>query len=247
MKKLLTILLILCVATTLFASGFSVNAGGAFDIFSLRTDKADETELVDIFSGNGLGFDVGVQYDFNSKVMAYADFNMVFPADFKVEITDGTASFSETFKEMIKIAEEEAKILYDDVNVKPFSSLLDGSIGAAYKFDFDPIRLAVGGGAYVNLLRAGIVVTGKDGDDNVESKEVMTFLTVGVSTLIEAKYEITDNIAVRLALMPQIGIFSKRDVKVYLNGKEIEGAGRSLSGVGISFTMPITLGASYSF
>lgn len=243
MKKTLTILLILCVAAALFASGFSVNAGGAFDLFNLKTDKADETEIVDTFSGNGLGFDIGVQYDFSSNIMAYADFNMVFPSDFTYSKTDHDPI---SFKDIIKWAEESAELLTDG-KVSHSLFLLDASIGAAYKFDFKPVELAVGGGAYVNLMKCSIGVTGTFGDDKVDHKEYFSFLTVGVSTLVEAKYLINDNIAVRLAVMPQIGIFSKRDIAVYNNGVEDESKAASLSGVGISFTMPVTIGASYSF
>lgn len=90
MKKTLTILLILCVATTLFAaSGFSVNVGGAFDLFRLKTDKNDGNDYYNVYKGNGLGFDIGAQYDFSSKIMAYADFNMVFPSDFDMDLVEG--------------------------------------------------------------------------------------------------------------------------------------------------------------
>jgi len=244
MKKLLTLLLILCVATTLFASGFSVNAGGAFDLFSLRTDTVTDSDLYYIFKGNGLGFDIGVQYDFSRKVMAYADFNMVFPSDFDMCETDGNISETTTYKSRIELAENYAKALTDG-KASHLCFLLDASIGAAYKFDFDPIQLAVGGGVYVNLLRGSVGVTGKLGTASVDSKVVFEFLTVGVSTLIDAKYEINDNIAVRLAVMPQVGIFSKRDINEYADGKWDEVA--SLSGVAVSFTMPVTIGASYSF
>ena len=65
--------------------------------------------------------------------------------------------------------------------------------------------------------------------------------------MIDAKYMINDNLGVRLAVMPQIGIFSKRDIDYYEKGTRIEEECFSLSGVGISFTVPVTIGASYSF
>ena len=244
MKKTLTILLILCVATALFASkGFSVNAGGAFDLFNLKTDKSDGDEYYDTFKGNGLGFDIGVQYDFSSKIMAYADFNMVFPSDFEITRTYDAATLSTTFKELIETDEMEAKLT--NGTASHYAFLLDASIGVAYKFDFNPIEIAVGGGAYINLLKAktgfkGTVIV-------IEEERLFSFLTVGVSALVEAKYIINDNIAVRLAVLPQLGIFSKRDIDVYHNGTRVDAESGSLSGVGISFTMPVAIGASYSF
>ena len=247
MKKTLTILLILCVATTLFAaSGFSVNVGGAFDLFRLKTDKNDGNDYYNVFKGNGLGFDIGAQYDFNSKIMAYADFNMVFPSDFDMDLVEGDTTETFTFKKMIEEWESLAKKIPDG-KVPHFCFMLDASIGAAYKFDLDPIKLAVGGGAYINLLRGSIGFTGTFGEEKIDAKRIYKFLTVGVSTLIEAKYMINDNIGVRLAVMPQVGIFSKRDVDIYNHGVKDEDASVSLSGVGISFTVPVTIGASYSF
>ena len=153
MKKTLTILLILCVAATLFAaSGFSVNVGGAFDLFRLKTDKNDGNDYYDVFKGNGLGFDIGAQYDFNSKIMAYADFNMVFPSDFEIDRVCGDITSTYTFKKQIEEWEFLAKNMTDG-KVPHFCFMMDASIGAAYKFDLDPVTLAVGGGAYINLLR----------------------------------------------------------------------------------------------
>ena len=217
-------------------------AGGAFDLLSFRTDTVTDSDVYYTAKGNGLGFDLGVQYDFSRKVMAYADFNMVFPSD--MEFFDYEGNY--TYKGLVKRVDYLAKQLTDG---KAFHSifLLDASIGAAYKFDLNPIKLAVGGGAYINFLRYNIGVSGKEGGVKIDNKHIYSFLTVGVSTLIDAKYEITDSISVRLALMPQLGIFSKRDFDVYHFVVKDEEKSRSLSGVGICFTMPITIGASYSF
>ena len=245
MKKSLLILLILCVAASLFAaSGFSVNVGGAFDLFRLKTDKADNSEIYYIFKGTGFGFDLGAQYDFNDKLMAYADFNMVFPSDFEDCHTNGKSSIPYYFSDIVKHYKNKADELINGKSTHMLF-LLDASIGAAYKFDFDPVKLAVGCGAYVNLLKGSIHNTGRDLLEEVDEKYVVSFFTVGVSTLVEAKYMINDNLGIRLAVMPQVGIFSKRDIHYYYNGEDVDP--RSLSGVGISFTMPVTIGASYSF
>ena len=101
MKKLFTVLAVLLVATALFAQvGLTVKAGGAFgfanykSVATLQFKEDDgstgeakwEDELADkalILKENGFGFDVGVQYDISDKLLAYADFNMLFPKDAK--------------------------------------------------------------------------------------------------------------------------------------------------------------------
>ena len=242
MKKSLLILLILCVAASLFAAaGFSVNAGPSFDLFFLRTTTFGEPKKSNLYSGNGLGFDIGAQYDFNDKIMAYADFNMAFPSDFKISDADNYL----TFKEYVKFYEIMVKLLSDGKVSHPLFHL-DASIGAAYKFDLDSVKLAVGVGAYLNLLNGSIHATASEGLEDYDQKQVFKFFTAGVSTLIDAKYMINENFGIRLALMPQLGIFSKNDIEHYISGAKQESS-VSYSGVGVSFTMPVTIGASYSF
>ena len=245
MKRILSFVLVLFVAASLFAAtGLTVKAGGAFDLFSLKTAESDGDGAVYTFKGNGLGFDVGVQYDFSDKVMVYADFNMVFPSDYEATVNK-SSSWLEKFSDIIKVAEGSAKLLTDG-NVTHSLIFLDASVGAAYKFDFNPIKLSVGAGVYYNQLRGAIRLTGKNGTEKVDREEILSFFTIGVSTLVDAKYMVTENIGVCLAAMPQIGIYADRSYNFYENGEKID-YDYQLSGVGISFTMPITIGASYSF
>ena len=58
---------------------------------------------------------------------------------------------------------------------------------------------------------------------------------------------VSDNIGINLTVMPQLGIYADRSINIYLNGEKDEDKSVSLSGVGLSFVMPITIGVSYSF
>jgi len=247
MKRVLSLVLVLCVAATLFAAtGLSVKAGGAFDFFSMKTAKSDDKEVAYTFSGNGLGFEVGIQYDINDKIQAYADYSMVFPSDFTM--TPDKSGFAKgTFKEIfVEEAEAEAEA-FPDGKASHSIIFLNISAGAAYKFDFDAVKLAVGGGIYYNLLLGTARCTGTDpvlGKQDI--KDVASFYTIGLSGLVDAKYMVADNIGIYLTAIPQIGFYSRRSFDTYVNGVR-EDYDRTLSGFGVSFTMPISIGASYSF
>ena len=242
MKKFTALLIVLFVAASLFAAtGLTVKAGGAFDLFFLRTDYSDgDAPYRQTYSGNGFGFDLGVQYDIGRNLMVYADYNMVFPYDFVITNTDksGERSESETFRELLSIFEKAG------IKVRSLDFFLDASVGAAYRFDLGSVKLAVGGGAFCDLLFAQFKA---NIEADTEERADITFFNVGVSTLIDAKYMVTENIGVNLTVMPQLGIYSDRAVTIYENGKKDEDESIRLDGVGLSFVMPVTIGASYSF
>lgn len=251
MKKVTALLIVLFVAASLFAAtGLTVKAGGAFDLFFLRTDYSDG-DYRDTFKGNGFGFDFGVQYDIGRNFMVYADYNMVFPYDFTMvrSYKSGEVDDPVTFREVLSELENEFKDLFSDVKAKGSDFVLDASFGAAYKFDFGSVKLAVGGGAFCSLLSAQIKLTGKSGTlaEEEELKMVFSFLNVGVSTLIDAKYMVSENIGINLTVMPQLGIYADRAMNSYINGEKQEDESVRLNGVGLSFVMPVTIGASYSF
>ena len=244
MKRILSLALLLCVAATLFAaSGLTVKAGGAFDVFSLKTDKRDGDDVFFTFKGNGLGLELGVQYAFSDKIMVYTDCSAVFPADFAMYESDDEDPI--LFSKEVEILESEAKELKGG-KATHFCIFLDAAIGAAYRFDFGSIKLAVGGGVYCNWLFAPLRLTGTYGDEAVDEKTVWSFFTVGVSTLVEARYMVADKVGISLTVQPQIGIYSDRKLELYEHG-EIQDPVYDLTGVGISFTVPVSIGASYSF
>jgi hypothetical protein len=149
------------------------------------------------------------------------------------------------FSEEVKKWESHAKELGGKAT--HFITLLDAAIGAAYRFDFGAIKLAVGGGAYCNYLYSTLRLTGtNEGGDKVDQRTDATFFTVGVSTLADARYMVSDKVGISLTVQPQIGIYSDRKITLYEHGHK-EDSSIELTGVGISFTVPVSIGASYSF
>jgi len=235
MKKITTILLVLCVTAALFAaSGLSLKLGGDFDLIFLRTTKVESSGKTHQFKSNGIGFDVGAQYDFSKSIMAYADFNMVFPSDY--EVSNDKDSDSYKFSDVVKEFEEMGN------KVRSMILFINASAGVAYKFDFDAIKLSIGAGLYYNILMSSLKLTGTGLPERVN---IVKLSTIGLSSMIEAKYMVTDNIGVCLTAMPQIGFFSNWNRSNYLDDKKIYDD--TLVGFGFSFTMPVSIGASYTF
>ena len=235
MKKITTILLVLCVTAALFAaSGLSLKLGGDFDFIFLRTTKVESSGKTHQFKSNGIGFDIGAQYDFSKSIMAYADFNMAFPSDY--EVSNDKDSDSYKFSDVVKEFEEKGN------KVRSMILFINASAGVAYKFDFDAIKLSVGAGFYYNVLMSSLKLTGTGEPELVD---VIKLSTIGLSSMIEAKYMVTDKIGVCLTAMPQIGFYSNRNISNYIDGKKIKDD--SLTGFGLSFTMPVSIGASYTF
>lgn len=58
---------------------------------------------------------------------------------------------------------------------------------------------------------------------------------------------VSENIGINLTVMPQLGIYADRAMNSYINGEKQEDESVRLNGVGLSFVMPVTIGASYSF
>lgn len=282
MKKLFTVLAVLLVATALFAQvGLTVKAGGAFGFASNKsvaegkdndgnTVKFEEN-LVDkamILKSKGLGFDVGVQYDITDKLLAYADFNMVFAKDAKinfpdedlVEALDNNHAPEEVLKKYVNLEDGLFKVyslqglitdlgeyiggFKDNAKVSVKYSFFSVSAGVAYKFDFNGVKLNVGGGFTLNKS------TAKFNMEFAERKEVATvnYTTIGLNAMVEAKYMVADNIGVGVTLIPQVGLYNKSVLEVsetYV-AETIEGT-VTAKGFAVNFAMPIVVGVSYTF
>ena len=281
MKKLFTVLAVLLVATALFAQvGLTVKAGGAFGFASNKsvaegTDNDGNTLkfeeiMVDkamILKSKGFGFDVGAQYDITDKLLAYADFNMVFSKDVKINFPDTDMVLALTYsgapEEVLKkyVNENGLFKVYslqglitdlgeyvedfkDNAKVSVKYSFFSVSAGVAYKLDFDAVKLNVGGGVTLNKA------TAKFNMEFDEEKEVATanYTTIGLNAMVEAKYMVADNIGVGVTLMPQVGLYNKAVLEVSQTYGEgtVEGT-VTAKGFAVNFAMPIVVGVSYTF
>ena len=244
MKKVITILMVLCVSVALFASvGLTVKAGGTFGFTNMNTaskendDQFDES--INVIS-SGFGFSSGVQFDLSDNLMIYADFAMLFPSDATLKEENGTAKkLSELVKEleMSYVGKGSYKINYMSI-----------SAGAAYKFNLGlPIRLAVGAGVTLNRAHNYIKIAEVAFPEGATIEYNESFINIGLNALIDAKYMVTDNIGVGLTVMPQLNLYNISKSTGSVNGKvRTEGTGEA-NGFKIGFAVPVTVGASYSF
>ena len=255
MKKLFTVLAVLLVATALFAQvGLTVKAGGAFGFASnksvadveaksgTQTEKGkwEDLGLADkalIFKTNGFGFDVGVQYDITDKLLAYVDFNMLFPKDVKSNTPGNFLMLLEDAPEEVieKYAKDNLLIVYsleglladlekycdlgsetyplpfkDNVKTSTKFSFFSVSAGVAYKLDLNAIKLNVGGGISMNKATAVFTMEGIEKLEDLFGKYEykVSFASYGLNAMVEAKYMVAENIGVGVTLMPQIGLYN---------------------------------------
>jgi opacity protein-like surface antigen len=245
MKKVITILMVLCVSVALFASvGLTVKAGGTYGFTDMNTASKENDEQFDKsinVKSNGFGFSSGVQYDLSDNLMVYADFTMLFPSDATLKKENGTEKkLSELVKEfeMSYVGKGSYKINYMSI-----------SAGAAYKFDLGlPIRLAVGAGVTVNRAHSYIKITEPaylEEGSIIEYNE--SLINIGLNALIDAKYMVTDNIGVGLTVMPQLNLYNISKYTMSINGEVQTPETEEANGFKIGFAVPVTVGVSYSF
>ena len=244
MKKILSVFLVLCIAATLFAAaGVTVKVGSAFAFFNEKTVK--DTEAYDTivkFKGHGFGFDAEVQYDLSDKLVVFASYGKVFPGDvYEALDEDGHTGKWESWAESRKNVDER-------LNYKIRINFMTITAGAAYKFDFNAFKLAVGAGVSFNRLLAKATYTLKESalmvGYNEETRETLS--NISVLGYAEAKYLVAENVGITLTAKPQMNIYSFYNYYCKYEGDSTP-LDTKLKGVVLSFAMPVALGVSYSF
>ena len=244
MKRVFTILIVLCVSVALFASvGLTVKAGGTFGFTNMNTASKENDDQFDKsinFKSNGFGFSSGVQFDLSDNLMVYADFTMLFPSDATLKEENGKPEkISEHVKDLEMSFHGKGSYKINSMSI---------SAGAAYKFDLGlPIRLAVGAGVTVNRAHIYVKVSEAAYPEGATIEYNESFINIGLNALIDAKYMVTDNIGVGLTVVPQLNLYNISKSTGSVNGKvRPEGTGEA-NGFKIGFAVPVTVGASYSF
>ena len=196
MKKVLSIMLVLCVAASLFAVG-SVRVGAAFDFVSGKTPDfvVGEKTLNNsarMYKTSGIGFDVSAKYDLSSDLSVFADFNMTFNFDFQVKT----------------VAEENWSSLknYDSKKLNSLSV----AAGVAYKLPLtnSPVSVSVGGGLFFERVLGYV-------SESLNNK----FSHVGLTAYADVTYMINDKIGVGVTAMPRIGLFDFDNITRIIEGK----------------------------
>ena len=233
MKKLFSILIVLCIAATVFAVG-SVKIGGAFGFSAGKTSNVsdNEIELYYKYKTSGLGLDVAGSYDLSDSLSVWADFNMLFNSDFKYQ-PNGAEKYN------------SIKDMYDDYYKDKeggyiVKNSISGAAGVAYKLALNaPVDVKVGGGLFVERIR------GEYGDANVIF--LWKVINLGLALYADAQYKVADNIGVGITVMPRLGVYNITESKnanklIPIFDSDVWG-----NSFQICFSMPVVVGASYSF
>lgn len=228
MKKLVTILAVLLVASAVFAS-VSVRAGGTFVFAGTNTAVEEETIFTEEskVKANGFGFGTGVQADVSDNLALYVDFNMVFPKD--ATIKDGEAP------------EYKISDVYDDYKINFFGI----SAGLAYTTDLNAVKLAVGGGVSLNRAQIKMIAELSPGEE-FEVKESIT--NIGLNALIDAKFMFNESMGLGLTLNPQLGLYNITNLTFTTTGEDPEVTlDQTAKEFKVGYAIPVSVGISYSF
>ena len=245
MKKVITILMVLCVSVALFASvGLTVKAGGTFGFTNMNTASNEKDGHFDEnfnIKSSGFGFNSGVQFDLSDNLMIYADFTMLFPSDETLKAEDGA---EKTISELVKEYEQSYYPGKGSYKINYMSI----SAGAAYKINLGlPIRLAVGAGVTLNRAHNYIKIAEAPVPEDGTIEYNISFINIGLNALIDAKYMVTDNIGVGLTVMPQLNLYNISKYTMSVNGEVQTPETEEANGFKIGFAVPVTVGVSYSF
>lgn len=244
MKKYLAIVLIACVSLSLFATG-TAKVGGAFNFVVGSTNDFEENGTVQEnsagkYKATGLGFDVAGTFDISNDLLAWADFNMVFCFDMKSKKDgeDKWSSMNDYYDNVKEMAEAYGGTAYKRYNIISIGA------GVAYKIlKNDPLNVAVGGGLFFERGLARVGVT-KDGTELVYIE--FKAINIGISLYADATYKFGGNFGISLTAMPRIGLYNSSAEAGKYQPDEDEDTGTA-KGFKISFSTPVTIGATYSF
>lgn len=252
MKKVMAILIVLCISVSLFAIG-SVKVGGAFNFVTGGTkDFVSKGETLEksaaTYKLNGFGFDVSGSFDINSQLAVWADYDMVFCSDLELKTNDGGGKLSTQYKEFVSLVNQ---IKEDGGTASAYMKINVIHIGAgvAYKLPVQAVDVKVGGGLFYErgFGKVGFKGTyeGKSGEGYLEIKAN----NFGLAFYADASYKFTENIGAGITLMPSIGLFNTTTItnsSKMTPGESVTMSSKA-SGMKISFSMPVVIGVSYSF
>ena len=238
MKKVLSILLILCVAASLFASiGLTVKGGAGFDYLDQKTVKREEApHAYNRFSFTALELQAGIQYDVSSKLFVFTDADFVFPHDSYAKIGDDNSE-SDWF---LLSVPGTINGNYEK------SSFLSLSTGVGYRLDLNVVKLAVGGGVSYSSYKVIFKDSGAGNHYEITYRDKC----IGVTGLIEAKYMLSANVGLTVTAKPQMNIYNLFSIDV-MNNNEADPSSiynlKQIKGIALGYAIPVVVGVSYTF
>lgn len=255
MKKIIAVLVVLCLAMTIFAAG-SVRVGGSFNFVTGKSAEFDaDSEAPGLakekvgYKTNGFGFDVAGDFDVASNLSVWADFDMVFCKDFKFKVGDSTeVSFNDGY-DLIKAGYDAAKAAGATGDLKKAINIISMGVGVAYKLDFNPVEVKVGGGLFFERSLAYLNLDLKYATFYEKSTMKYKATNFGIALYGDVKYKFNNQFGLGLTVMPHVGLINTFSVefKNAATDEDPVDAKASKTGFRLSFSMPIVVGVSYSF
>lgn len=249
MKKSICVVLVLCLACTLFA-GVTVRLGGAYNFITGSTGNIEYTEyengektyysdlgIKELYKSKGFGFDISADFNVAKNLAVWGDFNMVFGSDakYKFENMIDWLSFDTRY--------EHFKIVYHDSAAFKMINTISISAGVAYKLKLDIVDVKLGGGVFLDRIFAKVGIEG-----DVVDYELMKVNNLGLALYADASYKLNRSLGIGFTIMPHIGFYNSYLFEQRYNTdifKKIwENKAKCFK---LSFAMPIVLGVSYSF
>ena len=236
MKKVISILLVLCVAASLFAA-VTVKAGFDFGTVSGKFLEDKGTGVKDVtFKTHGVGFDVAVMGDVASNLAVYGDVSAIFPIFFKSSENGST--------EITFVKDDVAAPTLDGTTLK-FPGLKVSSVafraGALYKINYQGVDLGFGGGLVYSVSKAKL---GEDKDFNEYSRSVTK--NFGLSLYATGTYAVAKNVGINLTINPDIYLYNyTASYDNYLTDKEV--CNFEAYGFRAGFAFNASLGVAFSF
>ena len=239
MKKLISVMVVLLVATALFA-GLKFKTGGAFAFVNQDIYKAEDSWFKNgiAFRAEGFGVEVGAYQDVSSNLMLYGQANMVFPRDGLMMKKDLDTDWTK-----VSISEKYSITLYH------FAA------GIAYNFDFIETKVALGIGPVFN---SSVVKFTVPEDVYTTEKATLKAVTsnIGIGAFIDLRYVLNKKFEFGFTATPMIGIYNIAKV-VLRNDKGINITSEALENKGVSsakakgfiksFSVPVSFGFTYAF
>ena len=245
MKKLSSVLIILFVATALFAAG-TVRVGASYEVVAGRTQdlKIGETTLSNTkvsYKGSGLGFDIGGRYVVKGDFAVWADFSMSFLSDLKHKEGNGAwTSTKDKYKDYNDFAKNHNGSASKAINTISFA------VGSAVNLTVDaPFEVYTGAGIFFErvLAKASMTLPTSSPEPGVTSITLKA-VNLGIVGYADAAYKFSEKFGINVTVMPRIGVYNSTQKSYSVNSAVTN---FKTSGFGVSISLPIVIGASYSF
>lgn len=242
MKKVISILMVLCIAASLFAVG-TIKVGGAFDFVTGKTGDFNDEFLANKlqYKTKGFGFDISGRTEISPVFDVWSDVNMVFASNIDLRQDGANDWYS-----LDRIAEE----MEAEVGQKASKSVHKYSIavGVAFKLPVaEIVDVSVGGGVFFDSLVGKVSASVPENTNATVHHASLTqkFMNLGLTTYADVTCKVASNIGISLTAMPRIGLLSIANITQVEDNNPIPVS--KATAFSVSFSMPVAVGVSYSF